>query len=234
VCDSRGPPAVVPATPPAPTVRSVQKIIVEDLRSEDEGTLVTALKELRFVHLDYRRDDLDLKTAVEEFMYCGGHHAVSWIMEKHPDCKEIQAHGINVFTRATYLDSTNVAKLDSTNVAKQLGNTRALHVVYAAMQRFPEDTNILRKGFGALCNLTWNVEANCKILVEELDALPFLVERMESPIVSNADVAQNCCGMLHNISEFPQMRRRMIKAKTISALSHAVENQEENGESAMY
>jgi hypothetical protein len=98
----------VPATPPAPTVRSVQKIIVEDLRSEDEGTLVTALKELRFIHLDYRRDDLDLKTAVEEFMYCGGHHAVSWIMEKHPDCKEIQAHGINVFTRATYLDSISI------------------------------------------------------------------------------------------------------------------------------
>jgi hypothetical protein len=214
------PPAVVPATPPASPVRSMQKIIVEDLRSEDEGTLVKALDDLGSVHLDTDRDDLDLKTAVEEFIYCGGNLAVSWIMEKHPDCKEIQRNGMEVFIGAAYLDSTNVEK--------QLGNTRALHVVYAAIQRFPEDTIILSKGFGALNNLTCDCESNCKILVDELDALPFLVERMESPLVSNADVAQNCCGMLHSISEFPQMRRRMIKAKALSALSHAVENHEEN------
>jgi hypothetical protein len=199
------PPAGVPArTPPAPAAptaaRTVRQIIVENLRSDDETTLVKALKDLWSVHLDTDRDDLDLKTAVKDFIYCGGHLAVSWIMEKHPDCKEIQMHGMDVFLGAASL-------VDSTNIAKQLGNTRALHGVYAAMQRFPEDERIIIFGFRALMNLTCECESNCKILVEELDALPFLVERMES-LASTAAVAQLCCGMLHNISEFPQMRRR--------------------------
>jgi hypothetical protein len=220
----------VPAPPAPPTTTqppsSLKKTIVEDLRSDDEGTLVKALEDLWSVHLDAHRDDL--QEMQDEFIYCGGHLAVSWIMEKHPDRKEIQMHGMDVFIEAAYLGSTNVAEHDSSTVAKQLGNTRALHVVYAAIQRFPEDATILRKGFWALMNLTCECESNCKILVEELDALPFLLERMESPLASNANVAQTCCGMLHTISKFPQMRRRMIKAKALSALGHAVENHEEN------
>jgi hypothetical protein len=220
----------LPVAPPsvAQPPSSLKKIIVDDLRSDDEGTLIKSLEDLWWVHLDTGRDDLDFKTAIEEFLFLGGHLAVSWIMDKHPNCKGIQRNGISVVMEASYYDSTNGANVEtifSTNVAKQLGNTRAIHVVYAAMQRFPQDTKIIRCGFGALCNLTFQCESNCKILVEELDALAFLVERMAST-VNDVTGIKWACAMLRNISKFPQFRPRVIRAKAVSALAHAMENHE--------
>jgi hypothetical protein len=215
-----GPPAVVPATPPAPaapTVRSVKQIIVEDLRSDDEGTLVKALDDLWSVHLDPDRDDI--QEMQDEFIDCGGHLAVSWIMEKHPDCKEIQRYGICVVGRAAWEDTKNIRML--------FGKTKCIHAIYSTMQRFQQDTDILRTGFGALHCLTFEEEPNCKILVEELDALPFLVERMSSTVNGVTGILW-ACAILRNISKFPQLRPRVIRAKVVSALGHAMENHETN------
>jgi hypothetical protein len=199
----------------APTaVRSVKQIVVEDLRSDDEGTLVRALCDLWLVHLDYERDDIQEMQG--EFFNHGGHLAVSWIMEKHPDCRRIQRYGIGAVLRASYRNIKN---------KEFLGKTRAIHVVYAAMQRFPQDTSIIRNGFKAINNLTYQCESNSEILVEELDALPFLVKQMSSK-VNDVKSIKLACAMLRNISKFPQFRPRVIRAKAVSALGRAVENHE--------
>jgi hypothetical protein len=74
------PTPLAPSASPAPmTVRSVKQIIVDDLRSNDEGTLVKALEDLWLVHLDSKRDDFqDMK---DEFIKYGGHLAVSRMLE---------------------------------------------------------------------------------------------------------------------------------------------------------
>jgi hypothetical protein len=46
-------------------------------------------------------------------------------MAKKVDCKEMQTHGIDVFSGAAYLNSTNVIN--------QLGKTRDIHVVYVTV-----------------------------------------------------------------------------------------------------
>jgi hypothetical protein len=131
------PAVVVPATPPAPAAptaaRSVNKIIVEDLCSDDERTIGNALKDLWLwlIHLDFRCDDFqDIK---DEFIKYGGHLAVSWIMEKHLNCKEIQWGGIGVVLRASYRDRKNIRM--------QLGETKCMHAFWSAMRRFQHKTH---------------------------------------------------------------------------------------------
>jgi hypothetical protein len=200
----------------------MNEIIVEDLCSDDEGTLVKTLKDLRFVHLDPDRDDFQEMQG--EFIEYGGHLAVSWIMTKHPNCKGIQENGISVVRMASYRNTKN---------EELLGKTRAIHVVYSAMQRFQQDTNILKQGFVALGTLTRTVESNCKILVEELDAIPFLTVRMSST-ANNSIGVKWACSTLRNISTFPQLRPRVIQAKAITALGHVIENYETDEEIQLY
>jgi hypothetical protein len=216
------PPAGVPArTPPAPAAptaaRTVRQIIVDDLRSDDETTLVKALKDLWSVHLSFKRDDF--QEVQDEFIKYGGHLAVSWIMEKHPNYKEIQRHGICVVVRASYWNIKNIRKL--------LGETRCIRAICSAMRRFHQDKIILRNGFGVLSNLTYHCESNCKILVEELDALPFLVEGIES-LPNDVYATKYFCGTFLNISILPQLRRRAVNAKALSGLAHAMENHGEH------
>jgi hypothetical protein len=72
--------------------------------------------------------------------------------------------------------------------------------------------------------LTFEEETNnCEILVEELDALPFLVERIES-LPNDVYATKYLCGTLLYISKSPQLRRLAVNAKALSTLSHAIEN----------
>jgi hypothetical protein len=199
---------------------ALNKIIVQDLRSNDADTLVKALVEIWSVHLNGTRVN-DLEEMQDEFFVCGGHTVVSWIMERHFDRADIQHHAIAVLLQAAY---------NNRKLAMAIGKTRGIHAVYAAVRRFPHEyDDIVLGGLVAMSHFATDQEANCVLMVEELDAaLPFLMQLMGSSSSSllqhHVPAVKASCRLLLSISKFPQLRHRIIEAKALSSLGHAIEN----------
>jgi hypothetical protein len=95
------------------------------------------------------------------------------------------------------------------------------------MEKFPRDEGIIRNGFGALCNIVRDHEANADLLVKTIHSIPFLVERM-AEFKRDEEIMINACEMLDKVCCFPQLRESIVDAKGFSALAFAIESHRDN------
>jgi hypothetical protein len=154
----------------------------------------------------------------------------------------LQLRGICVLQNATKKNAC--AK---TNVAKVGG----IHVILAAVEKFPLDKRVVHYGFWALCSFVYGNEANADILVMELGGVPFLMERMAvfkanadllvteigaipflvermAEFKHDQDIMIRACELLRNLAAFEELREAIVDAKALTALCAAIESQKNN------
>ena len=183
------------------------KMVLEDLRSNDERTLEQALEQIaRYL---YHEDNEKVIEKGQAFVQVGGYLAVVWVMKEHPSCKILQINGLWVLNNTTYENA-----LANTAVASVEG----IQAILAAMKRFPSDPSIMEFGFAALANIVHENEANANLLVTKLGGIPFLIEQMKN-FQTDADVTNDTSDFIRNVSFFEHLRKPIVDAKAITVLA---------------
>lgn len=114
------------------------KMILDDLRSDDEAELEKALGR---IILYVSRGEMAKKQNL--FFIVGGHQAVVRVMKDHEDSKTIQDRGIRVLMNATYKNAV---------LKGAVAKVEGIQVVLSAMKRFDSDRELIWRGFQALVN----------------------------------------------------------------------------------
>ena len=176
------------------------------------------------------------------FFQVGGHLAVVSVMKERLHCRMIQIRGICVLQNATKKNTC-----DKSNVAKVGG----IHVILAAVEKFPLDKSVVHYGFWVLCSLVYGNDANADLLVMDIGGVPFLMERM-AVLKANADllvtkiraipflmeimaefkhdqdIMLRACELVRNLAAFEELREAIVDAKALTALCAAIESQKNN------
>ena len=141
-------------------------------------------------------------------------------MKEHPNDYRMQHKCLLVLAYFMYDENSNVENvLAQTAVAKVEG----IQVILAAMKRFPR----IGSGFLALNNIVFKNEANANLLVTKLGGLPFLIKRMTG-FQDDWHFTENACRMLNSLSYFEHLRKPIIDAIGLSALSNAIERHKDD------
>jgi hypothetical protein len=108
-----------------------------------------------------------------------------------------------------------------------VAKVEGIHATLAAMEKFPQEKDVIDNGFGALCNIVSGRETNADILVKKIHAIPFLVGRM-AEFKHDEGVMMRACWILNKVCCFHQLRETIVDAKGISALASAIESHRDN------
>ena len=190
------------------------KMVLEDLRSNDERTLEQALGQIGEYLYDEDKEKANEKG--QAFCQVGGHLAVVWVMKEQPSCKILQINGLWVLMNSMYENA-----LARTAVAKVEG----IQAILTAMKRFPSDPSIMENGFGALGNIVHENEANANLLVTKLGGIPFLIKQMKN-FQTDADVTSYASDFMESISFFEHLRKPIVDAKAITVLASIYDHYE--------
>lgn len=200
--------------------KSMETLVLDDLNSNDETVLKTALGDIQ--QLFYRLKNLPEGGAkMQEFLVLGGYATVTRVMKCHLQCPTIQQFGSGVLANASH---ENLAARTA------VGKVRGVQAIVGGMRAHPSTRNtVIAVGIKALWNLTWNHKANATLLVLDIGAMPFVIERMNH-FQGDENVTELSCCLLKNLCQFAQLRKSIVAAKAASALSMAIENHENNNE----
>jgi hypothetical protein len=207
--------------------KTLETIILKDLRSDDKGVLKKALGELWANYFDVE-DEKNITESLRSFFLVCGPVVVVQVMDEHTECEAIQNKGIDVLAFASSSD-------DERDLRTAVGRVNGIETILAAMKRFHENKELLTRGFGALRNLTLDEEnatslvphENAARLVAKLSALPFLVERMKA-FPNDALMVEHSCWMLEHLCHSEQLKKTIVEAKAVSFLAAAFENHKDN------
>ena len=198
--------------------KSMDDLVLHDLRSDDEEVLEKALFDL-WLATYYVNDEKRAKNQ-RDFFQLGGHSIVVMIMDEYPHCKDLQERGIKVLMEASY---------ENTELQTAIAKVKGIQAIVNAMKKYPTDQGIIHAGLGALINLTANDEANAELLVKKLDAMPFVIERINASM-HDEEVIERACGLLTILCAFRNLRKPILAAKALSALAQAIEHHHNNGD----
>lgn len=202
-----------------PTVYvSIKKLIHQDLRSTDEGTLKVAVKQLSLVFKsETTASEARCQNIQKEFSLLGGHNAIVTLMNTYPYWRDIQYYSLGILQRASF---------KNTQLKAAIGGAGGVQAVLRAMTLFYSDEKLQYIGLKALLNLC-SLEANATLLVIYLNALPFIFERMNR-FAANEKIIFRCCLLLHNLSLHEQLRQRLFRSGAVLTLYSAALRHEKN------
>jgi hypothetical protein len=192
------------------------KIVLEDLRSNNERTLEQAMDRLK-KYLLYE-EDANRAEKQEAFVQVGGHAFIVRVMKEHPNSKILQFQCIQVLVVTMYKNAST-----QTAVAKVEG----IQAILAAMKRFPSVQAVIHIGFGALSNIIHTHETNANVLVTKRGGIPLLIKRMKE-FQADVNVTEVACIVLKHLSGYMQVRKPIVDAKAVTALGYAIEGHGDN------
>lgn len=202
------------------TPRSMKQVFLSSMRSDDEYILVQGLKDLNTLLLN--DDDDTFACNQGEFYTLGGHAVVLNVMAKHPNCSDVQYHGMQLVANAVCRNN------DLTVAAFKLN---AIQTFLAAMDKYHSDFWIQDCGMAAIVNLLWSddhcLEENVKHLADEQGGISTILSAMER-FATVESIAEYGCIIFYTLSRVKELRKRVFKANVVASIVKARNKYSEN------
>lgn len=199
--------------------------IVNDylVRTNNVHELVDALW---FLHHEFRTNyDHMLFVKQCEFLALHGQDRVFQVMLNNVDNYKIQEIGLFVLMNATY---KNIEL--ATAISKSSYGIKAIMV---AMKMHPTRRDVHFFGLKTLEQLCCCVKSNSDMLVDKLDAVPFLVEVLTTTFSHNRDIVEVAADVLYQFCLVERLRKLLrCSFKVVGALATAIETVKGDAQSA--
>lgn len=200
--------------------KSLETLLLDDLGSNNVHVLQETLSQLCKLLSDARNaGEHELKKRQAEFLQLGGHAAVIRVMKNHLQNEWIQRNGIGILAIVCYRNQ---------EMKSAVGKARGIQAIVEGMRAHPLARNLITYGIVALCNLSNGNEANATLLVNGLEAMPFIIERM-SYFSGDETLTARACYLLDGLCLFAPLRKPILSANAGPALFTAIQTYEGSG-----
>lgn len=181
-----------------------------------ERTNVHELEDaLWFLHHEFQTNYHDMLVEKQrEFLALRAHVKVFSVMLNHVDRKKIQEYGSFILMRATYKNPT---------LGNAISKGNGMKAIIVAMKMHPSQQSIQFFGLKTLQQLCY-LKANSEMLVDKLDAVPFLVEIMTKRFSNDASIVEATADVFYRLCCVERLRKKLRSFKVVSALAIAIEN----------
>jgi len=191
----------------------IQKLIMEDLSSNDANIVKKTLTELANSCLNNEKGSDTNRKAI---FNAGGHALIVLAMKKWHDNFLIQAEACRALQNISCFVSHETVVVPIVSIG-------GIEAVLSSMKTFPDVQSVQRSGCGALIVFICNKEDSAKHLVLKLGELSTVINAMKA-FPNNVDIQKCVCMMLYEISRWSETKTGIGKAGGIVAIASAIEN----------
>jgi hypothetical protein len=196
---------------------AINKLILEDLWSDDSSTVEKGLKIISGIlgskvskgHADRNR---------EVIFRAGGHLAIVQAMRKHKDSDAVQGEGC----RALGITAEEITDSGNKNAIATVGGIDA---ILTAMKNFRGDEQIQDFGCGALQNLS-GVGENSHLLLERDGLVTILLAMRTFP--NSFLIQESGCWTIVNVCQRREHKSKIEQAKCLSCVASVIDNHPTN------
>ena len=192
---------------------AINKLILEDLWSEDAETVERGLKKLSGI-LGIKKSSEHAARNREVIFRAGGHLAIVQAMKKHRNSDAVQGEGCRVLGIA----AEEIADSGNENAIATVGG---IDSILTSMRNFRGDEQIQDFGCGALQNLT-GLEENSKLLLEREGLTAILMAMQNFP--ESTLIQESACWTIVNLCQRKENKQKIEKAKCLSCIASVIDN----------